>query len=244
MDPRESSFTEAGLRTKILRSMTPRQRQNMALDSIGYKHRDIAEMMEISEQTSINTCFNVRRFKLANLWDRKLGSNFPVRLGIVEPMMAWNVFCVSFSGLPPSANSAYPNIPGKGARKGRYISREAKEWKKMAFNTLLAAGLDRSNPVPPLCGHLGIHIYLHIPAKYNGDGDLAAPNWDTDNRTKIVLDSFKEAGIFPDDRWVDTVKTQRCYSDAENILLPMTEVIAWEQTGVDDIDARIDEEAS
>lgn len=242
MGPQESSFTEAGLRTKILRSMTPRQRQNMALNSIGYKHRDIAEMMEISEQTSINTCFNVRRFKLANLWDRELGANFPVRLGIVEPMMSWSVFCVSFDGLPPSVNSAYPNIPGKGARKGRYISREAKEWKKMAFNTLLAAGLDRSNPVPPLCGHLGIHIYLHIHAKYNSQGDLTVPNWDTDNRTKIVLDSFKEAGIFPDDRWVDTVKTQRCY--CYNLPSPVTEVIAWEETGVDDIDARIDEEAS
>ena len=57
-----------------------------------------------------------------------------------------------------------------------------------------------------------------------------------------MLDSFKEAGIFTDDKWVDEVKTQRCYS--EKILLPMTEVIAWEQTGVDDIDARIDEEAS
>ena len=242
MDQQASEFMEAGLRTLILRAMTPKQRQNVALDSLGYKHTEISEMMEIAKQTSVNTCFNVRRYKLANLWDKEYGRNFATRLGIIEPMLSWNVFCVSFNGLPPSVNSAYPNVPSKGASRGRYLSKEAKDWKKMAFDTLIAAGLDRNNPVPPLCGHLGIHIYLHIPAKYNSQGDLTVPNWDTDNRTKIVLDSFKEAGIFTDDKWVDEVKTQRCYS--EKILLPMTEVIAWEQTGVDDIDARIDEEAS
>ena len=126
MDQQASEFMEAGLRTLILRAMTPKQRQNVALTPSGTSTLEISEMMEIAKQTSVNTCFNVRRYKLANLWDKEYGRNFATRLGIIEPMLSWNVFCVSFNGLPPSVNSGVSQRPEQGSNRGRYLSKEAK----------------------------------------------------------------------------------------------------------------------
>lgn len=163
------------------------------------------------------------------------GTNFASQLGIIEPLLSPMVFCSEIRGLPPSVNSAYPNVPGKGASKGRYISREGREWKLLAAKCLRDSAWNPRNCDIPIPAPTGVKIFLHLP--YDKDGMMKIPNWDVDNRVKIVLDSLTENGIWEDDRWNETVEVHRTYS--RELTEPVTETIVWQKRGVEELERKL-----
>jgi len=90
--------------------------------------------------------------------------------------------------LPPSANSAYINIPGRG--RARSASHE--KWKNSAGWEI------QIQRVPKVAGHYAVNIFA--PQKMRGD---------IDGRIKLILDLLVEMGVTPDDRFCDRCSIER-----------------------------------
>lgn len=81
--------------------------------------------------------------------------------------------------MPPSLNTAYHNIPGRG----RVLSKVAKAWKK-DHDDLIALSLRRFDcPVV-------LELTFHLGTSFRGD---------LSNRIKFAEDSLKSAGVITDD---------------------------------------------
>ena len=236
MDRLESKIFEPGLRPSIIISLTARQRRFAGLTDLGYSYKQIAAMDGCSTKAVASALFNVRKkMEREYLWKQEDGACFAARLGIIEPLLSDRVFCSEIRGLPPSINSAYPNVPGKGALKGRYISKEGREWKLLAAKCLRDSAWKPRNCDIPIPAPTGVKIFLHIP--YAKDGTLKVPNWDVDNRVKIILDSLTENGVWRDDRWNETVEVHRRYSS--ELTEPVTEIIVWRKGGVEIVEREL-----
>lgn len=233
---RGSDLFEPGLRPAILFCLTRRQRRVTALNAMGYSSKKIAAIDECSTKAVVSALCNARKkLEKENLWSMECGTNFASQLGIIEPLLSPMVFCSEIRGLPPSVNSAYPNVPGKGASKGRYISREGREWKLLAAQSLRNSAWKKGNCEVPITAPTGVKIFLHLP--YDKDGMMKIPNWDVDNRVKIVLDSLTENGIWEDDRWNESVEVHRTYS--RELTEPVTEIIVWQKRGVEELERKL-----
>jgi len=233
---RESDLFEPGLRPAILFCLTRRQRMVTALNAMGYSSKKIAAIDGCSTKAVVSALCNARKkLEKENLWSMECGTNFASQLGIIEPLLSPMVFCSEIRGLPPSVNSAYPNVPGKGASKGRYISREGRVWKLLAAKCLRDSAWKPRNCDIPIPAPTGVKIFLHIP--YAKDGTLKVPNWDVDNRVKIILDSLTENGVWEDDRWNETVEIHRRYSS--ELTEPVTEIIVWRKGGVEIVEREL-----
>lgn len=233
---RGSDLFEPGLRPAILFCLTRRQRRVTALNAMGYSSKKIAAIDECSTKAVVSALCNARKkLEKENLWYMECGTNFASQLGIIEPLLSPMVFCSEIRGLPPSVNSAYPNVPGKGASKGRYISREGREWKLLAAQSLRNSAWKKGNCEVPITAPTGVKIFLHLP--YDKDGMMKIPNWDVDNRVKIVLDSLTENGIWEDDRWNESVEVHRTYS--RELTEPVTEIIVWQKRGVEELERKL-----
>lgn len=81
---------------------------------------------------------------------------------------------------PPSVNSMFANVPGKG----RVKSKEYKAW------TIEALWELKAQKVKPIDGELTINIGLVAPSKRA---------MDCDNRIKPILDILTQAGVIKDD---------------------------------------------
>lgn len=207
-----------------------------ALNAMGYSSKKIAAIDECSTKAVVSALCNARKkLEKENLWSMECGTNFASQLGIIEPLLSPMVFCSEIRGLPPSVNSAYPNVPGKGASKGRYISREGRVWKLLAAKCLRDSAWKPRNCDIPIPAPTGVKIFLHLP--YDKDGMMKIPNWDVDNRVKIVLDSLTENGILEDDRWNETVEVHRTYS--RELTEPVTETIVWQKRGVEELERKL-----
>lgn len=79
---------------------------------------------------------------------------------------------------PPSVNSLYRNVPGKG----RVKTERYKTWQRAALNELVA---QRARHFDQPC-----IVNLSLPENQRGD---------IDNRLKPVLDLLKAAGVLTDD---------------------------------------------
>ena len=86
--------------------------------------------------------------------------------------------------LPPSANAAFRNVPGKG----RALTREAKAWKDAAAWEIAAHRPESvTGPVILVMG-------------FERTRGLASG--DADNRNKLAIDALVSAGVIDDDRHV------------------------------------------
>ena len=199
------------IRTDLIFAATQRQRQCAGLFSLGLSQARIGELLNISPHTVKNVvaAFTRKMGKDAKSW------SLPSRLGILQPFMAERVFCFSMSGLPPSVNGAYPNRKGRG--KGRYLSKEAEKWKAHGMAAIKQAGFIAKNSPLPMEGATGVAIFLHMPG-------TNVPNWDVNNRIKIVLDLLTSAKVWPDDRWNEFCQCRRTYGEVDEIT---TEVIVY-----------------
>lgn len=81
--------------------------------------------------------------------------------------------------MPPSLNSAYHNIPGRG----RVLSKTARAWKDRNV-PYIALKLKRFD------GSVRISIVFHLGTSFRGD---------LSNRFKFAEDALKSAGIITDD---------------------------------------------
>lgn len=198
-------------RTSLIYSASTRQRQCIGLYSLGLSHKKIGEILHISHHTVKNV---VAAFAKKIRGDRHAWS-LPQQLDILQPFMAEKVFCFSMPGLPPSVNGAYPNRKGRG--KGRYLSKEAEQWKAHGMAAIKQATFIAKNSPLPIEGATGVTIFLHMPGPN-------VPNWDVNNRIKIVLDLLTSAKVWPDDRWNEFCQCRRTYGEVDEIT---TEVIVY-----------------
>lgn len=89
---------------------------------------------------------------------------------------------------PPSVNSIYRNVAGKGRRK----TRAYKKWREDAVLWL------RLQKPPAFAGKVAVAIELPL-----------ATRGDADNRNKAALDALQEAGVVADDSQCDPVTIGR-----------------------------------
>jgi hypothetical protein len=107
-----------------------------------------------------------------------------------------NSFAFSVS-MPPSSNNMFATVIIKGKPR-RIISREYKAWRK-AETDKLTLHWQRSGS-PRFERHLSLTIHLGL--KYTGD---------ISNRVKAIEDLLAQAiPDFPDDRYIDRLKVERC----------------------------------
>jgi Holliday junction resolvase RusA-like endonuclease len=106
-------------------------------------------------------------------------------------------------GLPPSDNHIYRS--GRG--KGRYLTKEAKEWKDaVRYNVLMQPLADRlllkeHSRLPPLDFPLfSLTIYYHMKL-FTKAGEIR--RWDVTNYSKITVDALTDQLGF-DDRLLST----------------------------------------
>lgn len=94
---------------------------------------------------------------------------------------------------PPSMNNGYWCRARNG---GVYLSATGKAFRENVMACVLES----------CCGHvegrLHVEIYLHSP-------DYGSTNWDIDNRAKATLDALQHAGVFADDKQIDSLKIVR-----------------------------------
>lgn len=89
--------------------------------------------------------------------------------------------------MPPSLNSCYANVPGKG----RVATKALRTWKAAASAAILrAVPAARDRPVFRGC----VEIVVRLPVPPRGDPDA-------DNRIKPVQDALVSAGVIADDSW-------------------------------------------
>ena len=91
--------------------------------------------------------------------------------------------------LPPSTNSAYFNVPGKG----RVPSAKHSEWKREAGWLIRLA-----NPSPIIGPY---RFTIKLPASLYGD---------IDNRVKLSMDLLVEHGVTSDDKHAVSSTAERC----------------------------------
>jgi len=235
LDPQEYKIPDICIRSRALLTMEPVQRRYLGLFAMGYSHKQIGDGHGLSKSRISNVISNCGyRIKLFNLPDPTNMWGVPSKLGILNPFISDEVFCAWVPGLPPSVNSAYPNRTGAG--KGRYISAEGKMWKGVAGASIESCGKLFAQCEVPIVGRTGVSVFLHVPKKLK-DKELVIPNWDTNNRLKIVLDVLTEMQVWPDDRWNDDCSITRVYDDG--IDEPLTEIIVWKSFDVERFNERI-----
>lgn len=89
---------------------------------------------------------------------------------------------------PPSVNSIYRNVPGKGRRK-------TKAYRKWREDAVLWLRLQK----PPAFTEQ-VSVSIELPLSTRGDAD---------NRNKAALDALQEAGVVANDRLCDPVTIGR-----------------------------------
>jgi len=117
------------------------------------------------------------------------------------------------SGIPPSTNTAYFNVPGRG----RVLSEAARTFKELAiYNCLRAAKKQDWHYVPDT--PLQLKLVLHF--NHNGKRDLS-------NRIKLIEDALAQALGFDDkmihrlivERGPNTKAAEFCIVRLEELLL-------------------------
>ena len=99
---------------------------------------------------------------------------------------------------PPSVNSIYRNVHGKGRRK----TKAYKKWREDAVVWL------RLQKPPAFTGT--VSVVISLPRSTRGDAD---------NRNKAALDALQEAGVVANDRLCDPVTIGRADVDLTTITI-------------------------
>ena len=106
--------------------------------------------------------------------------------------------------LPPTMNTAYVNVPGKGRVKASGYS---------SWQTAAVAMIRVAIPIAKrIAGPIAVSILL--PQKLNGD---------VDNRIKGVLDALVQSGRIDDDRNVIKVSAEKALLRADTAFVSVSE---------------------